>query len=148
MKTGVLVVLALNLLGAAQAGDAAKDLKLMEGTWSGTFLETGGKPFPDQEKAVKLKLVIKGDKYTVFLEDKKFVEGTLKLDPAKKPKAIAAIAADGAFKGMVQPGIYQIDANAMRVVFSKPGAERPTEFKTKEGTDEVLISYQRIKDGK
>jgi uncharacterized protein (TIGR03067 family) len=143
----ILAVLCM-VAGAAQTEDNANDLKLMQGTWSGAFIEAGGKPLPDKEKAVKLKLIVKADKYTVFLDEKKITEGELKLDASKKPRTIDALPADGPFKGMVQPGIYKIEGYEMWVLFSKPGVDRPTEFKTKEGTDQMLASYQRVKDGK
>ena len=135
-------------LAAAQGTDTAKDLKLMQGTWEVTFVEAEGKPLPDKEKAVKMKVVIKGEKYTVFLDEQKYTEGVVKLDAAKKPKTMDAHPADGPFKGMVQPGIYAFEGDDMRVVFTKPGADRPTEFKTKEGTEQMLAHYKRIKDGK
>jgi uncharacterized protein (TIGR03067 family) len=149
--TKAMAALAISCLAtavAAQDGDSAKDLKQMAGTWSGTFVEAGGKPIPAKEKTVRVKLVVKGDKYTVFIDEAKFADGQIKLDASKKPRAIDAIAAGGPLKGQVQPGIYQVSADEIRVVFSTPGSDRPTAFKTKEGTQEALVVYKRVKDAK
>jgi uncharacterized protein (TIGR03067 family) len=143
--TGILCIITAAL---AQSDDSAKDLQRMEGTWTGTFIEAGGKPLPDNEKAIKIKLVVKADKYTVYISEMKYTEGHIKLDAAKQPRAIDAIPADGPFKGAAQPGIYQFEGDEMRVLFSKPGAERPAEFKTKEGTEQMLALYKRVKDAK
>ena len=133
---------------AAQVPDSAKDLKQMEGTWSGTFVEASGKPIPAKEKSVRVKLVVKGDKYTVFIDGEKLADGQIKLDASKQPRGIDAIAATGPLKGQVQPGIYQVASDEIRVVFSTPGSARPTAFKTKEGTEEMLVVYKRSKAGK
>jgi uncharacterized protein (TIGR03067 family) len=145
---GITGLLWMAIGAAAQSDDSAKDLKLMQGTWTGNFIEAGGKPLPDKEKAVKVKLVLKADKYTVFLDDTKYTEGHIKLDAGKKPRTIDALPADGPNKGMVQPGIYALEGDEMRVLFSRPGTERPSAFKTKEGTEQMLASYKRVKDAK
>jgi uncharacterized protein (TIGR03067 family) len=145
---GTAGILCMVTAALAQPEDSAKDLKLMQGTWSGTFIEAGGAPIPDKEKAVKVKLVVKADKYTVFLDEMKYTEGQLKLDASKKPRAIDATPADGPFKGKMQPGIYAFEGDEMRVLFSEPGAERPSEFKTKEGTKQMLARYKRVKEAK
>jgi uncharacterized protein (TIGR03067 family) len=129
---------------AGQPEDSAKDLKALQGTWSGSYVE-GGKPLADKEKAVKVKLVVKADKYTVFLDDAKAAEGQIKLDASKKPRTIDAVAAGGPLKGMVQQGIYALEGDELRVLFSKPGEARPTEFKAREGTDQMLAKFRRVK---
>lgn len=146
--SGTLGVLCCVGLALAQAGDTAKDLQLMQGTWAGTYLETGGAPIPDKEKNVKVKLVVKADKYTVYIDEMKFIDGQLKLDATKTPRTIDAVANAGPFKGMAQPGIYTITGDEMRLVFTKPNDPRPTEFKTQKGTAQMLATYKRVKDAK
>jgi len=127
------------------AGGGPADLKKMTGTWAGTLIEIGGKPPTDNEKKIKIKLVIAGEKYTVFFDEMKITDGTLKVDGSKKPKTIDAMPSEGEHKGKLQPGIYEMDADELRVVFTEPGKERPKEFKTREKTDEVMLSYRRAK---
>jgi len=149
MQTRSLAALAMLVLaiGIVVAGEGS-DLKKMEGTWQGTVLELGGKPPTDGEKKITIKLVVKGDRYTIFFSEQKISEGAFKLDEKNKPKRIDATASEGDFKGKVQPGIYQLDGDELKVVFTEPDKERPTEFKTRAKTDEVLIRYQRKKAGK
>ena len=130
------------------AGGAGGDLKKMDGAWLGAVVEIGGKPPTEAEKNVKFKLVIQAGKYTIFFGDMKITEGIFKLDESKKPKTLDATPADGEFKGKIQPAIYHLDGDELKVVFTEPGKDRPTEFKTRDKTQEVLIVYKRQKAGK
>ena len=127
------------------AGDPAGDLKKMQGTWQGAILEIGGNPAKEEEKKIQVKLVVAGDKYTIFVEDTKISAGTMKLDESKKPKTIDAKASEGEFKDKVQLGIYQFEGEDFKVVFGEPGKDRPKEFKTRPKSEEVMVSYRRIK---
>ena len=81
---GSMVAFCLVTCVLAQSDDSAKDLKRLEGTWTGTFVEAGGRPLSKKEKAVHVKLVFKGDKYTIFIDESKFAQGQIKLDAAKQ----------------------------------------------------------------
>lgn len=146
MQTKPLAAFAMFALtmGVVIAGESG-DLKKMAGTWRGTILEIDGKPPTDGEKSIAIKLLIKGDRYTVFFDEKKIGEGTFKLDEKKKPKAIDATASEGDAKGKVQLGIYELSGDELKVIFSESGKERPREFKTREKGEEILIRYQRQK---
>lgn len=128
---------------AAGAGD---DAKLMEGTWSGTVLESNGKPPPPDEKKVKVRLVVKGGKWTAYFDDKVVTEGNIKVDATKKPKHVDAEHTGGEYKGSLQLGIYELTKDEMKVVFGGPGKERPTDFKT--GKEQVMLLYKRAKEVK
>lgn len=144
----IVILLSATALSARAQDASAKDLKLMQGSWHGEVIEAGGGKPSDKEKEPQVKVVVKGDKYTVFFNDMKYTEGTLKLDASQKPKAIDATPSDGPFKDKVQPGIYEITGDEMKIVFAKPGDERPKEFKTRMKSADVLIQYKRIKDAK
>jgi uncharacterized protein (TIGR03067 family) len=141
---GVVVLLALAAAARPQDAAAKKDLQRMEGAWKVTLEEIDGKP-TSEEKKVDVKLVVKDGKYTVFFGDKQAATGTIKLDAGKTPRQIDAIADDGPLKGKAMQGVYEVKGDTMRVCFTQPGKERPTEFRTKEGSGEMLFSYKRIK---
>ena len=102
----------------------------------------------DGEKMIKVKLIVAGEKYTVFFDETKVADVTFKLDETKKPKTLDAKPSAGDFKDKVQPGIYQLDGDELKVVFTEPGKDRPTEFKTRAKTEEVMVVYRRVKSGK
>lgn len=128
------------------AGDAASDLKLMEGTWKVVVMEADGKPAPEKEKGFPLKLVVKGDQFSSLYADKVLMQGTLKLAGDKGPREIDAELKMDPFKGMVQKGLYEIKGDEMRVIFAEPGKARPSDFKTRDG--QMLLHYFRLKDAK
>jgi uncharacterized protein (TIGR03067 family) len=146
-NVAVLLGSVLFLVNLAFAQDeAAKDLKRMEGTWSATILEIAGRPTTDEEKKqVKISVVIEGNKYRTLVDDKQVDHGTIKLDPTKKPKTIDAMPEEGPHKGKTLAGSYHLEGDEMKIVFDDPGKDRPTEFKTREGTGQVLAHYKRVK---
>ncbi len=120
----------------------------MAGTWAIKELEVGGKKISDEEnKNAKVRLDIQGDKYTVHFGDMQVGAGTLKLNAAKNPRQIDIAIKEGMGKDQILYGIYKFDGETMIVCVNQPDAkERPTEFKTKEGSGQMLFSYKRIKN--
>jgi uncharacterized protein (TIGR03067 family) len=146
MKRWATVMVAAGLLTAAQAppGDAKKALDQIQGTWTVVMAEADGKPLP-AEQTKDLKLVVQGDKYTFKTPDHT-IEGTYKLDPAKKPKTIDATRSDGPDKGKVLLGIYQVEGDQLKMCFGAPGKEtRPKDFAPKAGEGFRLYVLKRSK---
>jgi uncharacterized protein (TIGR03067 family) len=138
------VVLALVLSVALAAGNGdAKDGDTLDGTWLPSTAELGGKPFPDEVRKT-IKLVVKDDKYTATV-GKAVDQGTVKLDPAAKPKAMDITGTDGPNKGKTFLAIYERDGDTLRVCYDLSGKSRPSEFKTSEGTQLFLVTYKREK---
>ena len=52
---------------------------------------------------------------------------------------------DGPNKGETILAIYERDGDALRVCYDLSGKSRPTEFKTKAGTQLFLVTYKREK---
>jgi uncharacterized protein (TIGR03067 family) len=139
-----LVALALVLpLSLATAGGAGKDRDALQGTWLPEAAELGGKPFPDEVRKT-IKLVVKDDKYTVTV-GQIMDQGTVKLNPAAKPKEMDITGTDGPNKGRTILAIYERDGDTLRVCYDLGGKNRPTEFKTKEGTQLFLVTYKMAK---
>src|SRR5262249_57898120 len=86
----------------------ADDLKDMQGKWKLLSIEIKGetqKPNPDSPRFVQLD--IDGDKVKVIFKDKT-EEGSIKLDPAAKPKTINFKATTGRDKDKTLMGIYEL----------------------------------------
>ena len=131
--------------GGAQ-DEAKKDLQRMNGAWAARLVEQAGKlASTDDQARFKVKLIVSGNTYKAFFDDKQIASGVMALDPNKRPKTIDVFPMDGPDKGKVQPGIYTFVGDDMVVVFTDPGKQRPAQFKTRPGTDEIYLSYQRIK---
>jgi uncharacterized protein (TIGR03067 family) len=91
-----------------------------------------------------IKLVIKDDKYTVTVGEA-VDKGTAKLNPKAKPKELDITGTDGPNKGKTILAIYELDGDTLRICYDLTGKNRPTEFKTKEGTQLFLVTYKREK---
>jgi uncharacterized protein (TIGR03067 family) len=120
-----------------------KDSDATQGTWLASAAEMGGKPFPDEVRK-SIKLTIKDDKYTVMVGNNPD-QGTVKLDPSAKPKAIDITGTEGPNKGKTFLAIYELDGDTLKVCYDLSGKSRPKEFKTTEGTLLFLVTYKREK---
>ena len=126
---------------AAPGGEAKDDT--LEGTWLPSAAELGGKEFPDEVRKT-IKLVVKDDKYTATV-GKAVDQGTVKRNPAAKPKEMDITGTAVPNKGKTILAIYERDGDTLRVCYDLSGKARPTEFKTREGTQLFLVTYQREK---
>ena len=124
-------------------GDAAKEAKLLDGKWVPLSAELAGRPFPD-DVLKTIKLTINGNKYTVVVGDQTD-RGRLDINPARKPKTMDVVGTEGPNKDKTFPAIYEADKQMLRICYDLDGQQRPTEFKTKEGTKQFLVTYKRAK---
>jgi uncharacterized protein (TIGR03067 family) len=134
----VLAILAVGLASAAfvQGGDAKKEK--IEGVWTVVSAVKGGEKLADVDN-MEVKLIFAGEKLTV-VKGGKNEELTYKLDAGQKPKAIDLMPKDKTIKG-----IYQVDGDTLKICFTGPDDERPTEFVSKEGTRTLLLTLRRDK---
>jgi uncharacterized protein (TIGR03067 family) len=140
-------LIGLTVASAQEKGDAEKDLKELQGSWTVIKIDEKGKSLPEElVKKVEVKLVVKGDKYAQQVTGKVLEEGKLKLDPSKKPAAIDMAIETGKDKGKQQRGIYELKGDTLRIHFAAPGADkRPTAFVTKDDDQGGMLTFQRDK---
>ncbi|MCH7725039.1 MAG: TIGR03067 domain-containing protein [Planctomycetes bacterium] len=140
LSVGILAVSFLCGTANAEADAAKEDLASLQGGWQLISLRVDGKALP-KEEVKKTKLTFKGNKASHPGRNGKIEEGTFKLDPSKRPKAIDMIS--GGDKGKPLLGIYSIDGDSLKLCVAKLGVERPTEFKA--GKDVVFMVLKREK---
>jgi uncharacterized protein (TIGR03067 family) len=121
------------------------ELKRLEGTWRAVAAEMGGKKMDRDPRQTDL-AVFRGDRNTLIVRspgwEVKF-ENTFAIDPTKDPKWIdvTRITDKQSWRG-----IYELKGDTLRMVFTAaPGGARPAAFKTREGSQEVLFTYQRVR---
>jgi uncharacterized protein (TIGR03067 family) len=112
-----------------------------DGTWVPVSAEMGGMKLPD-EFAKAIKLVIKGDQYTVTVGDKTD-KGTSKADP--KAKTLDITSTEGENKGKTMLAIYEHKGDTLTVCYDVTGKERPKEFKSPAGSAVLLVTYKKEK---
>jgi uncharacterized protein (TIGR03067 family) len=144
MPTRCLSAIALVLsFGLVARGDDAKDAEALQGTWLPTSAELSGKPFPD-DILEAIKLVVKGDTYTVTI-GKQLDKGKVALKPSAKPSEMDITGVEGPNKGKKILAIYERDGDTLKICYDLGGKNRPTEFKSKEGTQQFFVTYKRAK---
>jgi uncharacterized protein (TIGR03067 family) len=132
------VLTAAGLLGAGD--DAEKDLKKLTGTWEEVSHTADGKAKTADEVKGRTVVIDASGKWEAFQDGTILLKGTVKLDPAQKPKS-----ADWVIEGsdMVAKGIYEVDGDTWKHCFSL--TTRPTEFGSKEGSGVYYIVLKRVK---
>jgi uncharacterized protein (TIGR03067 family) len=130
------------LLAAAPAKDdgAQQEMKKFEGTWVSQKVELDGQTLEDQ--AI---VTMTGDKYVVKVNNETREEGTFKLDPIKKPKAIDSSATAGPGEGKMLHGIYELKGDDLKICLAIAGKDRPTEFSAGSGSGHMLYVFKRDK---
>jgi uncharacterized protein (TIGR03067 family) len=135
-KMVVLLAVVFTSAGVVAGGDAKADLKKFTGTWSVVSAQKDGKDAPlDEFKDVRF--TFSGDKMT-FKKGEESKEGSFKIDSTKKPPHI-----DVTVEGKDHPGIYQFEGDQLKLCVGQ--TDRPTEFKSAEGTRTMLIVLKREK---
>jgi uncharacterized protein (TIGR03067 family) len=154
----------LEQIEAAAPSTVQNELKKLQGTWKVVASESDGQR-PARgwflEEFTKARLTVKEDKLlfssegnrpweVAYQPDRKPKLDTYWLDPAKKPRAFTITVSVGGFlSGGIETvyGIYKLESNQLTICYSTRWAEksRPTAFKTREGSERVLLIYEREK---
>jgi uncharacterized protein (TIGR03067 family) len=147
MSAIVCLVVGVGPTAADEKDDAVKkDLAALAGTWVPVSVEIDGRKLGDEElKGVAVTYGASG-KISVRRGDKVIGEGTFKIDPGKKPKAIDyKQTSEGEDKGKTALGIYEVEGDTLKLCTVPEGKERPAEFSSKPGSGHYLRVYKREK---
>jgi len=126
--------------GSAPAGGeqpkTKSDLEKLQGTWLPVSGERAGQDATEEFKKEINKFLISGDRIGAKSGDR-ISGGKFKLDPTKKPKQI-----DIVIRNKTMQGIYSLEGDILKLCGSEVGDERPTEFKTQEGTKVFVMVFK------
>jgi uncharacterized protein (TIGR03067 family) len=135
------------LCGAApqdtKKDDAVKEeLKRLEGKWEIVSIELGGKPVDRNKLGPSDHIVFSGKRMSIVTKAVT-LDTTVALDLTKDPKWMDITSSD-AIK--MWPGIYELKGDTLTVAMAgETEGQRPTEFKTKQGGNDVVYVYKRAK---
>lgn len=145
----VVAVLARPIWAAPGSKPDAKpetDLKRLQGTWLYQSQTIGGRPISDKDRG-EIWIEIEGETLTLRGTSGLKVETRMVLDPKASPKAIDFMWRDDASgKSFIHKGIYEWDGETLRMCFDNTGKERPKEFKSPEGKDNISLSVLNRKE--
>jgi uncharacterized protein (TIGR03067 family) len=141
MSLPVLLLLAVPLIGVEPAASEAnkKELDKLQGVWRLQARQDEGRDDKPRELG-SMTVTITGNKFK-SVEDGETTEGSLAIDAGKKPAAVDMVPSRGKEEKLL--GIYQLEGDILKVCYARPGADRPTEFATKEKSRQVLLTFKK-----
>jgi len=119
----------------------AKDLDLLQGSWSVTALETDGQKMPAEMMAGAC-IVVRGDRFTSTGMGFDY-EGRLELGESRKPRQIDMKFDSGPPKGTTNLGIYELAGDSWKICLATRGAVRPPAFAAPPGSGFALETLVR-----
>ena len=142
----LLVVAPLALASTALLAAVAADE--LEGKWRVVSSEHGGRP--DGGDATQHVLVLKAGAFTVEREGQAFIRGKYTVDATKKPVEIDMKVEEHQSNadevGKTAHGIIERNGDDLKWCTARPGdGARPTDFKTAEGSENMLVVFKREK---
>jgi uncharacterized protein (TIGR03067 family) len=132
---------------ALRGQDPQQDLDKLQGTWTATAVEIDGNAGPKgQVEKLTVTVTFKGDKMIMAAFDAPNEGYTVTLDPSQKPKALDMTSLGGKRMGKASLGIYLLDGDELKIcVPTEGGKERPSDFKSPEGSDLIVMTLKRSK---
>jgi uncharacterized protein (TIGR03067 family) len=138
---GVVLISLLIAADDAKKDDTLKDKERLQGTW---IIQSSERDGQADEGSKEDTVIFNGDSVTVMTKDRE-QKATFKLNASKNPKTIDFTPSEESEKDKVVLGIYSLDKDELKVCFTEPGGERPTEFSAKAGTGHHLHILKRKK---
>jgi uncharacterized protein (TIGR03067 family) len=137
------------LASATDKAAAGVTAAALNGTWKPTASERGGEP-QNRDEMERHALKFDGDKFTIFRDGDAFLTGTYKVGASEQPAEIDMTIENNADNsddnGKVVRGILELSGDELKWCTGGPRTEqRPTEFKTAEGSRVMLITFKREK---
>lgn len=131
-----------------KAGAIKRDREKIAGTWRIVSIEVGGNQVA-AEDARKFYVVNGNDgTWSLHSAEQEISKGTSTFDPTQSPKTIDFAPTEGGGVGNTYLGIYELGEKTRKVCFSQPGKGRPSEFASPNGSEDILVVFEREQDSK
>jgi uncharacterized protein (TIGR03067 family) len=123
-----------------------QELQRIQGSWQFESLQENGERVSEAD--LKDRTIFFGGEAFLVKQGEEFLQaGTQKLDPSKSPKTINAMIAQGDRKGDILLGIYELNGDTFKVCFDTEGEKRPADFRSENGSGNILAVYKRRQSG-
>jgi uncharacterized protein (TIGR03067 family) len=142
----MVLTVALLIAAAAPPSDgvpAGKEVEALQGVWVMRAMEVDGAKVDGPQGGEAVRLYFDGNKYVSKIGQTVVEEGTITVDPGKRPAWIDLAPATGVQKGQVLRGIYLLRGDSLVLGLAIPPAERPTEFVARQGDNHMVIIFKR-----
>lgn len=118
-----------------------QDIDLLQGAWTVTTLEMDGRQVPSGMLG-GARIVVQGDRFTSTGMGATY-EGTLELDASSTPRQINMKFSVGPEKGNINPGIYDLQGNTLKLCLATRGDARPSSFASAPGSGVAFETLTR-----
>jgi erythromycin esterase len=125
------------------AAAVRSELKRLEGTWDVVAVVINGEDTPVAGPLKGLHVIMAGDQRTVKAGETVLAQGPYRIDPAARLREIDLTVTQGAYKGQVIQGIYDLDRDTLRVCLAMKGGPRPAEMVSKPDSGHTLTVHKR-----
>jgi uncharacterized protein (TIGR03067 family) len=148
MGRTLLQVIAVAVLWAGPGPAAPRlkpdpEVKQLQGTWAYDSQTIGGRSL-HLAAGDELWVEVAGDILTKGRADGSGLKYKVVLDPAARPKAIDLVSHEHpSGRTFVQKGIYEWNGENLRLCFNNTGKDRPKEFRSPAGRDNIYVSVLR-----
>ena len=145
MRTAATLLVVCFLIGADSDAEAVKkEMALLDGEWTMLSGERDGQAIPE-EFLKSARRVTKAGVTTVTIGEDQIMKSKFTIDPTKKPKSIDYTVLEGPNKDQTMKGIYELNGDKVKFCYAPAGKDRPTEFKSKEGSEYTLSEWKKEK---
>jgi uncharacterized protein (TIGR03067 family) len=120
----------------------ADDKARLQGAWAMVASTFDGRPTA-AEVVKKRKMIFQADELIAVIDGARKEPLKITLDPGKKPRQIDLARPGGRGTAL---GIYALDGDELKLCYSEPGGDRPTEFASRAGGRVYLIVLKREKE--
>jgi uncharacterized protein (TIGR03067 family) len=135
-----LPVLVIGLFLFAGCGSKS-DKEAIQDVWKVVSSEEGGHSPTDPRKKSLCLVDAEVGLFTLYADESPTrLTFKMKIDPAKSPKQI-----DLDWDGLVQPGIYELKGDDLKICYDQAGKTRPADYKTSAGDKVLLLVLKRKK---
>jgi uncharacterized protein (TIGR03067 family) len=125
------------------AATVRQEQERLASTWDVVAVVIDGEDTPVAGALKGLHVVMTEDQRTVKAGTEVLAQGPYRIDPAARPREIDLTVTQGAFKGHVLLGIYEVDGDTLRVCLALKGGPRPTEMASKSGSGHTLTLHRK-----
>ena len=120
------------------------DLQMLAGVWTCVSGINDGKPLPG-DIVKQLKLTLTQERYKTEKGNVLLFDGIYKIDAGQQPRHIDITAPEGEQAGQTSKGIYALEQDTLKMCYTIPDQDRPTDFESKPGSGATLVIWKRTR---
>ena len=131
--------------GPQPATTGESDMHAVMGTW--VPVRSRGEDIPTPPEDLRdVTLTFVDNRCEVRRGDRLIRHGTYSTDPTPSPKAISVCFTESDVPELIDApmlGIYEVNAERLRICYGPPGGDRPNAFSPEKGNGQYLGEYRR-----